>query len=213
MTELTPGAVHLPRWLDHGTQVRLVEACRVWSAPPAGLHRTAVRNGWMSVRTVCLGWQWVPYRYQELAPDGTAVKPFPAWLGELSRRAVAAAYGPDSAEARDYAPDVALVNFYDADAAMGLHQDKDERSLAPVVSFSLGDSCRFRLGNTETRTRPWTDLLLDSGDLFVFGGPSRMAYHGVRGILAGTGPDDIGLPAGRLNITVRESGLAAPASG
>jgi alkylated DNA repair protein (DNA oxidative demethylase) len=65
----------------------------------------------------------------------------------------------------------------------------------------------FRFGNTETRTKPWTDIELASGDLFVFGGPSRLAYHGVPRILPGTGDPDIGLPSGRLNITLRESGL------
>jgi alkylated DNA repair protein (DNA oxidative demethylase) len=50
-------------------------------------------------------------------------------------------------------------------------------------------------------------VALESGDLFVFGGPARLAYHGVARTLPGTGPDGIGLPAGRLNITLRESGL------
>ena len=60
-----------------------------------------------------------------------------------------------------------------------MHQDKEERAGAPVVSLSIGDACVFRFGNTETRGRPYTDVELRSGDLFVFGGPSRWAYHGV----------------------------------
>ncbi len=91
---------------------------------------------------------------------------------------------------------------------MGLHQDRDERTDAPVVSLSLGDRCVFRLGNTETRTRPWTDLELSSGDLLVFGGPARFAYHGVVRTLPGTADPELGL-VGRLNITVRQSGLGA----
>ena len=90
---------------------------------------------------------------------------------------------------------------------MGMHQDKDEVSLAPVVSLSVGDSCRFRFGNTETRTRPYVDLTLGSGDLFVFGGPSRLAYHGVTRILPGTAPAGCGLDSGRINVTLRETGL------
>jgi DNA oxidative demethylase len=108
---------------------------------------------------------------------------------------------------RVYRPDVALINYYNGEARMGMHVDKDERSLAPVVSLSLGDSCVFRFGNIKTRNRPWTDIELESGDLFVFGGPSRLAFHGVPKTLPGTGPPDIGLSAGRLNITLRESGL------
>jgi DNA oxidative demethylase len=77
-----------------------------------------------------------------------------------------------------YDPDVALVNFYDDAATMGMHQDRDERAAAPVVSLSLGDACVFRFGNTAIRARPWSDVRLESGDLFVFGGPSRLAFRG-----------------------------------
>jgi alkylated DNA repair protein (DNA oxidative demethylase) len=206
--EIAPGAVHLPGWLDHQGQRDLVTACREWSAPPAGLRTTRLPSGGvMSVRTVCLGWHWYPYGYSRTVRDEqrTPVKPFPQWLADLGRRAVADAY--DEEAGRSYQPDVALVNYYDNDAKMGLHQDKDERSLAPVVSLSLGERCVFRFGNTETRRKPWTDIELASGDLFVFGGPSRLAYHGVPRILPGTSDPDIGLPTGRLNITLRESGL------
>lgn len=107
----------------------------------------------------------------------------------------------------EYLPDVALVNFYEEAAKLGMHQDKDERSSAPVVSLSLGDSCLFRFGNTKNRSEPWTDVELASGDLFVFGGPSRMAYHGVPATYSGTCAQDIGLPSGRFNITLRTSGM------
>ncbi|WP_202805784.1 alpha-ketoglutarate-dependent dioxygenase AlkB family protein [Actinopolymorpha alba] len=206
--DLPPGAVQLPGWLSLAEQRRLVRACREWAAPPAGMRATRLPSGGvMSVRTVCLGWHWVPYHYSRSVDDGDGVpvKEFPDWLGELARRAVAEAYDdPDAGAA--YQPDIALVNFYDAKARMGMHQDRDERSLAPVVSLSLGDTCVFRFGNTEHRQRPWTDVELESGDLFVFGGPSRLAFHGVPRTLPGTGPD-IGMSQGRLNITVRESGL------
>jgi alkylated DNA repair protein (DNA oxidative demethylase) len=162
----------------------------------------------MSVQTVCLGWHWYPYRYSRTVDDGDGapVKPFPGWLGELSRRALADAYR-DPQAARDYRPDVALINYYGAAARMGLHQDRDERTLDPVVSLSLGDSCVFRFGNTVNRNRPWRDLELRSGDLVVFGGPSRLAFHGVPKIYHGTGNPETGLSGGRLNITVRVSGL------
>ena len=132
------------------------------------------------------------------------MKPFPAWLGELGRRAVADALGPEAAGRPAY--DIALINFYDGDARMGMHRDSDEKSDAPVVSLSLGDTCVFRFGNTETRTRPYTDVELRSGDLFVFGGPSRLAYHGVPRVHAGTAPPELGL-TGRLNVTLRVSGF------
>ncbi|MDQ3827366.1 MAG: alpha-ketoglutarate-dependent dioxygenase AlkB, partial [Actinomycetota bacterium] len=137
---------------------------------------------------------------------GSQVKPFPDWLGDLGRQAVVDAYGDPQAGPR-YHPDIALINYYDAAARMGMHQDRDERSPAPVVSLSLGDSCVFRFGNTESRGRPWRDVVLESGDAVVFGGPSRFAFHGVPKTLPAAGNCDIGLRGGRLNITLRESGL------
>ncbi|MFI6447773.1 alpha-ketoglutarate-dependent dioxygenase AlkB family protein [Kitasatospora sp. NPDC050543] len=209
-SEPAPGVVHVPDWLDRAEQRRLVAACREWARPPAGMHTVRMPTGGvMSVHMVSLGWHWYPYGYSRTAADGTPVKPFPPLLGELAERALARAYGDAVADvtgAAAYDPDVAVVNHYPYGAKMGLHQDRDERANAPVVSLSLGDSCVFRLGNTETRTRPWADLELRSGDLLVFGGPARYAYHGVVRTLAGTADPELGL-VGRLNITVRQSGL------
>ena len=210
----------MPGWLTIEEQRRLVTACRDWGRPPAGMRHTPMPSGGrMSVQTVCLGWHWMPYRYSRTADDvdGAPVKPFPGWLADLGRRAVADAYADDGyaadayadeAPATAYRPDVALINFYDEHARMGMHADKDERSPAPVVSLSLGSACVFRFGNAQSRGRPWHDITLESGDLFVFGREARLAYHGVTKTIAGTQRPDIGLPAGRLNITLRESGLA-----
>jgi alkylated DNA repair protein (DNA oxidative demethylase) len=209
--EIAPGAVHVPGWLSDDEQRDLVAACREWARPPAGIRHTVMPTGGvMSVQTVCLGWHWVPYKYLPTADDGAPVKPFPDWLAELGRRAVADAYAdldPEQSVSARYRPDVALINFYDGQAKMGMHADKDERSPAPVVSLSLGSTCVFRFGNAASRNRPWQDIRLESGDLFVFGGESRFAYHGVLKTLPGTGRPQFGIPSGRLNITLRESGL------
>ncbi|MBC3987285.1 alpha-ketoglutarate-dependent dioxygenase AlkB [Streptomyces sp. AC536] len=207
---LAPGAVHVPDWLSVAEQRALVDACRRWAVGPVPMRHTRLpRGGAMSVQTVCLGWHWRPYAYTRTADDvnGQRVAALPTWLVECGRRAVADAYEDPSAAA-DYTPDTALINFYDAAARMGMHQDKDERSSAPVVSLSIGDACVFRFGNTETRTRPYTDVELCSGDLFVFGGPSRFAYHGVPRVRPGTADPATGLSGGRLNITLRVTGLA-----
>jgi alkylated DNA repair protein (DNA oxidative demethylase) len=212
---IAPGTVHVPGWLTIEEQRALVTSCRQWALPPAGMRHTPMPSGGtMSVQTVCLGWHWTPYRYSRTADDvdGAPVKPFPGWLADLGRRALADAYG-DPEEAAHYRPDVALINFYDGTARMGLHADKDERSGAPVVSVSLGATCLFRFGNAQSRARPWHDLELKSGDLFVFGGQSRFAYHGVPKTMPGTNPPGIGLTSGRLNITLRESGLPGGEAG
>ena len=207
--ELAPGAVHIPGWLGVDEQRHLVDACREWAKPPAPMRAARMPNGAvMSVKTVCLGWQWIPYRYSRFAndTDGAPVKPFPDWLVQLGRRAVADAFDDPDAGA-EYAPDAALVNYYDENARLGLHKDQDEDAGAPVVSFSLGDSCMFRFGNVHTRGRPYTDLELRSGDVVVFGGPSRYAFHGVPKILPGTGDPGIGVTNGRFNITLRVTGI------
>ncbi|MFF3491912.1 alpha-ketoglutarate-dependent dioxygenase AlkB family protein [Streptomyces sp. NPDC002795] len=205
-TEPAPGAVHVPDWLHEDEQRHLVELCRTWARPPAGLRDVRLPGGGrMSVRQFGLGWHWYPYGYARTVVDGDgeAVKPMPDELVALGRRAGAAAYG----EGHTPDPyDIALINYYDTDAHMGMHKDRDERSPAPVVSLSLGDTCVFRFGNTETRTKPYTDVELRSGDLFVFGGDSRFAYHGVPRTEPGTAPPGLGL-SGRLNITLRVSGL------
>ncbi|MFD0370543.1 alpha-ketoglutarate-dependent dioxygenase AlkB family protein [Streptomyces sp. NPDC127114] len=216
-SEPAPGAVHVPGWLPFERQRELVAACREFGRGPAAYEHTVLPGGRvMSVRSLCLGRRWVPYRY--LGPEENLLE-LPDWLVELGRAALADAYGThdgaagaDGAAGTDggphggFAPDTALVNFYADGAKMGMHQDREERSPAPVVSLSLGDTCVFRLGNTEDRGRPWTDLELASGDLLVFGGPSRLAYHGVPKVYAGSAEPALGL-AGRLNITLRETGL------
>ena len=192
---LPPGVVHAPRWLGVGDQRELVHQFRQWALPPAGLRQPRVPSGHlMSIQSVCLGWHWQPYRYSRTADDtdGAPVKPLPSWLVALA--------------APWCAPDAAIVNLYPLGARLGLHQDAEEPSSAPVVTICLGDACVFRFAGIERRTGPFTDVVLSSGDVLVFGGPSRRIYHGVPRVLPGTGPD-IGLPPGRLSITLRETGL------
>ncbi|GAA2406492.1 alpha-ketoglutarate-dependent dioxygenase AlkB [Streptomyces glaucosporus] len=201
-TKPAPGAVHLPGHLDRAAQRELLDACRAWARPPAGLRTVRMPGGGkMTARQVCLGRHWYPYGYARTAVDGDGapVKPFPEWPGEWARRAVERAYGEPCTAGYD----IALVNFCGEGARMGMHRDADERSDAPVVSFSLGDTCVFRFGNTAGRGRPWTDVGLRSGDAFVFGGPSRLAHHGVPRVRAGTAPPVLGL-RGRVGVTVRE---------
>lgn len=206
--------MHVPGWLTLEQQKWIVEQFREWTRGPVPIRAAKVRGHEMSVKTVCLGWHWQPYKYTREATDvnGARVLPVPDWMVELGRRALREA-GYSEEQASDYKPDTVLANFYDESARMGMHQDKDERSNAPIVSLSIGDSCTFRFGNTENRNKPYTDLVLESGDLFVFGGASRLAYHGVTRVHPGTAPEGCGLDpadgqsAGRINITMRMTGL------
>jgi DNA oxidative demethylase len=210
--EVLSGVVHVPGWLHAQTQVALVQQFRAWALPPAGLRHPRVPRGQhlMSVQSVCLGWHWQPYAYSRTADDtdGAPVKPLPVKIRDLARSAVATAYGADSEAARRFAPDAAIVNLYAPGARLGLHCDGEEPADAPVVTISLGDRCVFRMAGVDRRTGPLTDIEQGSGDLLVFGGPNRRIYHGVPKVFAGTAPQGLGLPPGRLSITVRETGLS-----
>ncbi len=93
------------------------------------------------------------------------------------------------------------MNYYDGDARMGLHQDRDEADFRwPVVSVSLGDDALFRIGGT-ARGGPTQSVWLRSGDVLVMGGDARLAFHGVDRIAPGTSTL---LPkGGRINLTLR----------
>jgi alkylated DNA repair protein (DNA oxidative demethylase) len=132
------------------------------------------------------------YRYSPRHPEtGRAWPHIPDFLLQLWK--CATHYGEQ--------PECCLVNLYRGTARMGLHQDRDEYALnAPVLSVSLGDSAIFRIGGTSRRgaTR---SLKLDSGDVVVFGGPARLAYHGIDRVIAGSSAL---IPhGGRLNLTLR----------
>ena len=200
--------VHIRNWLTRHEQRVLVEQFREWARAPAGLRHPRVPTGHtMTVQSVCLGWHWYPYIYSRTADDtdGAPVKPMPDDLIALSRRAVR-----DSGigDATRFDPDAAIVNLYAPDAHLGLHQDGEEPSDAPVVTISIGDTCVFRMAGVDRRTAPYTDVLLHSGDLLVFGDSNRRIYHGVPKVIDGSAPAALGLPPGRLSITIRETGLS-----
>ncbi len=139
--------------------------------------------GWISDKT--------GYRYQATHPvTGAAWPEMPALLIDLWREIADA---PDA--------QCCLVNLYRQGARMGLHQDKDEKALsAPVVSVSLGDEALFRIGG-ETRRGPTRSVELASGDVVMFGGAARLAYHGIDRIKPGSSSLVPG--GGRINLTLR----------
>ncbi len=132
------------------------------------------------------------YRYAPHHPLTNAKwPPIPAVLLELW----------DSVAHYPAPPECCLVNLYRAGAKMGLHQDSDEQATeAPVLSVSLGDEALFRIGGTE-RKGPTKSVRLASGDVLLFGGPARMAFHGIDRIVAGSSTLIPG--GGRINLTLR----------
>lgn len=197
-----PGCVLFPHALDQAEQVALVEALRkVLKAAPL-FQPVMPRTGKpFSVRmSNCgpLGWvaDKAGYRYQPLHPvTGEQWPPIPDSLLSLWRALV-----PDAPD-----PEACLINWYDPDAKMGLHQDRDEETFdAPVVSLSLGDDALFKLGGTQRGGRTQS-IRLTSGDVLVLGGESRLAFHGVTRIYPGT--STLLDAPGRINLTLRRVNL------
>lgn len=144
-----------------------------------------------------LGWVSDRDGYRYTAEDPLTGLPWPAMPPVLMALATAAA---DAAGFPDFAPEACLVNLYESESRMGAHQDRDERDrAAPIVSASFGLTARFRIGGT-SRGGATRSFLLDHGDVLVFGGPARLAYHGVDRILPGRHPI---LGEKRLNLTFR----------
>ena len=138
------------------------------------------------------------YRYERTQPGRRA--PWPAlpeiFIGAVAR-AVAGTPWPD------FMPDACLINFYGPGAKMGLHQDKDERDFSqPIVTVSLGDAADFLIGGAK-RAEPSRSVRVESGDVMIMGPPSRMLFHGVRKVFAGTSP--ISGVTGRYSLTFRKA--------
>lgn len=201
MTSVTllPGLVHYPAYLDRPAQETLLDAIRdVVRQAPLFTPRMPRTGKPFSVRmSNCGSLGWVSdiegYRYQPNHPD--TGKPWPAMPDQVLRAWKELSGYPQP-------PDACLINFYDATARMGLHQDKDEEELAaPVVSLSLGDTGLFRYGGLN-RKDPTRSVRLRSGDAIVFGGPARLIHHGIDRLI----PEGPGLlpQGGRLNLTLRK---------
>jgi alkylated DNA repair protein (DNA oxidative demethylase) len=195
---LAPGLIYLPAYLDEAAQTALAdEIAQIVAEAPLFQSRMPRSGHPLSVKmTNCGSLGWLSdrdggYRYEAAHPGtGRPWPPIPPRLMEIWR------------ETADYPhpPQACLVNFYDAKARMGLHQDRDEEDFsAPVLSVSLGGSCVFRYG--PRRNDAANRLELRSGDVLVLGGAARLFFHGVDRILAGGSSL---LPGGgRINLTLR----------
>ena len=196
---LPNGIRHLPDYLDRPKQEALVEVIRgVVAKAPLFTPVMPGTGKEMSVRmTNCGSLGWVTdkqrgYRYQPTHP--VTGKPWPAMPSQLLDlwNDIAGYEKP---------PQACIVNFYDDDARMGLHQDRDEQDLAaPVLSISLGNTCLFRVGGLNRNDRTLS-FKLSSGDIVVLGGEGRLCFHGVDRIYPST--STLLKNGGRINLTLR----------
>ncbi|KMK65534.1 alpha-ketoglutarate-dependent dioxygenase AlkB [Puniceibacterium sp. IMCC21224] len=183
-------------YLDRSAQETLVDRLRLLLTKAPLFQPVTPRGQPMSVRMSAAGqFGWISdakgYRYSATHPQGM---PWPAIPQQILTL-----WDALSGVARQ--PECCLINWYAASARMSLHQDRDESDLTmPVVSISLGDEGLFRIGGTE-RKGSTESLWLQSGDVLVLEGASRLAYHGVDRIRPGSSTL---LPnGGRINLTLR----------
>lgn len=190
---LTPGFLDRPAQEAMAADIRaviaaapLVRPVTPWGRPMSVRMSAAGRLGWVIERG--------RYAYAAAHPEtGRPWPPIPM--------SVLAVWRAVSGWAD--APDCCLVNWYGEGARMGMHRDADEGEAgfaAPVVSISLGDPARFRMGGT-SRKGPSESVVLGSGDVVVMGGPARLAYHGIERVYFGR--DDLLPEGGRINLTLR----------
>ncbi len=180
----------------------LVKALQGILAVAPWRHMTTPGGFRMSVAmTNCGAAGWVTdrsgYRYDPIDPlSGQTWPTMPPSFRQLATTAAAAA------GFAAFEPDSCLINRYDPGARLSLHQDRNERDFAaPIVSVSLGLPAVFLFGGTVRNERPQR-VLLESGDVVVWGGPARLAFHGVANLAEGhhslTGPH-------RINLTFRHA--------
>lgn len=158
----------------------------------------------MSVAMTCcgpLGWHSDARGYRYVTHDPLTGAPWPAmpevFAGLAATAAAAAGYA-------GFRPDACLINRYEIGSRLSAHQDRDEQNFKqPIVSVSIGLSAAFFVGMADSRSGPSRTVTLDDGDVVCWGGPARLAYHGVKELKAGvhplTGPR-------RFNLTFRRAG-------
>jgi alkylated DNA repair protein (DNA oxidative demethylase) len=181
------------RLFSQVTEIAKVSPFRHMITPGGFRMSIAITNcgqaGWITDRK--------GYRYVEIDPEtGQRWPPMPALFSDLSSRAA------DAAGFSGFVSDACLINRYEPGARLTLHQDRDETDFSqPIVSVSLGLSATFLFGGVTRKERP-RRYRLESGDVVVWGGPARLAFHGVAPLKEGTS-DLTG--ACRINLTFRKA--------
>jgi DNA oxidative demethylase len=199
--DIADGAVLL-RGFARPIEEELIAAVRAIAAQSPFRRMTTPGGYQMSVAmTNCGERGWITdhtgYRYDAIDPRSDAPWPaMPLVFCDLARRSA------EEGGFVGFTPDACLVNRYEPGTRLSLHQDKDELDFsAPIVSVSLGLPAIFLFGGTARSDKPRRFRLVH-GDVAVWGGPSRLAYHGVAPLADG---EHALLGRQRINLTFRET--------
>jgi len=198
---LAPGALLLRGFARDEAAALVAAVTQVAAAAP--LRQMITPGGYrMSVAmTNCGAAGWVTDRagYRYAPHDPETGKHWPAMPASFLRLAQTAA---EDARFPNFSPDACLINRYEPGAKLSLHQDKDERDYSePIVSVSLGLPAVFLWGGLRRSDRP-RRLVIESGDVAVWGGPSRFTFHGIAPLTEGEHPLT---GSARINLTLRKA--------
>ena len=198
---IIPGAVLLRGFAIAQAEALMACVDQITAQAPL-LHLQTPGGRAMSVAmSNCGSWGWTSdrhgYRYVQQDPlSGNNWPAMPAaWLELAAQAAAATGYA-------GFVPDACLINQYLPGTKMSLHQDRDERDFAqPIVSVSLGLPVVFLFGGSKRSDKPQR-LRLEHGDVVVWGGPARLAFHGVMTLADG---EHARLGRKRINLTFRRA--------
>lgn len=222
---LRPGMVLLKHYLTIREQILIVRICQELGKGPGGFYQPGYNDGAkLRLRMMCLGLDWDPQtrKYgKKRQVDGCEPSVIPSEFKQLVQRSMSEAHALIKMDSKvsnvedilpALSPDICIVNFYNTSGRLGLHQDRDESRYSlkkglPVVSFSVGDSAEFLYGDERDANKA-EKVLLESGDVLIFGGESRHVFHGVSSINPNSAPgallENTMLRPGRLNLTFRQ---------
>ncbi|KAG9455987.1 hypothetical protein H6P81_000495 [Aristolochia fimbriata] len=224
--ELRPGMILLKSFISEANQVEIVKRCRTLGVGVGGFYQPGYSDGRkLRLQMMCLGKNWEPQTrlYTDIRSiDGAKPPSIPNMFRTLVEEAIQASHvyyeakHPKIHSVEEIlprmSPDLCIVNFYTDSGKLGLHQDRDEspesiEKALPIVSFSIGDSADFEYSENRDVDSA-ASIVLESGDVIIFGGKSRLIFHGVPKIHSGTAPEQLleetNLRPGRLNLTFRQ---------
>ncbi|KAK9154073.1 hypothetical protein Sjap_001553 [Stephania japonica] len=222
---LRPGMIILKNYLSRSDQINITTVCRDLGLGTGGFYQPGYNDGAkLHLQMMCLGKNWDPQTreygdYRSI--DGAVAPAIPEDFQMLVKKTIQDSHALIKKKTNVnnpedilpwMQPDLCIVNFYSETGKLGLHQDRDESKESldqrlPVVSFSIGDSAKFLYGDTRN-VDDAKEVVLESGDVLIFGGESRHVFHGVPSINKGTAPkflaEETNFRPGRLNLTFRK---------
>ena len=203
MQEILPYCYYFPNALSWLEQKKLVKFYLQYQNQ---LYQPVLKTGSkMNLLMACFGWHWSAKNYKyyknRIDVDAMPVLAYPKFLNEMIAYSLF-----DTLKLWD----VLILNYYNNSSKLGLHQDNSEdketlQSGYPILSISIGASCIFQIGGFK-RNEAIQEIQLNSGDILMMGGESRLRFHGVKQILSNSdkAPFSKFLNGGRINFTLRK---------